>query len=82
MMTFKEAMALLVKNFPTRSITLVVPYKNDYLICAPEKGIGEEDYSDPYFIVSSRNGGIKHFLPTSDISGFASAIRGKILYKK
>ena len=82
MMSIKDVISVIDKTYPNRYVTAIVMYKGDFLVCAPEKGIGEEDISDPYFVVSSKDGSVKHFLPTSDITGFAKAIRGKVLYKK
>lgn len=83
MMNVKDIIAKIKQKFPDREPTLIVPYNNtSVLVCAPVKKLGEDDFSDPYFLVST-NGTIKHFIPTSDINSFSKAIRsGKILYKK
>ena len=79
-MNAKDIINVVKTKFPKRYVEAIMPYKNEYLVCAPEKSLGKEDFSDPFFIVSS-NGSVRHFLPMSDISGFANATRGKVIYK-
>lgn len=79
-MNVKDIINAVTSKFPSRYVEAIMPYKNSFLVCAPEKSLGKEDFADPFFIVSP-NGSIKHFLPMSDIHGFAAATRGRVLYK-
>lgn len=84
MINAKDAANLIAKYFPFRKPLQVSDYNGNYLVFAPDKSIlklGEDDISDPYFLVEKSSGKIKPFIPIEDLYGFQNSIVNKVLLK-
>lgn len=76
-MTPKEAITKFESKNPDRKVRDVRVLKDGFFITAPLKDIKGVDYSDPFFLMSSKTGEIEGFSPIENMEMFHKIMKAK-----
>ena len=62
---------------PGRIVKEVYKFANGYFVAAPTRGV-DEDFSDPFFIISKKDGKVIPFIPSQDFNTYEKMTRYQI----
>lgn len=78
MITPVQAKRKVESEYPDREVKSMYQFGSDYLAIAPDKNVKGPDYSDPFFIINSKDGSIKGFLPPDNFKAYEKAMKNEI----
>ena len=79
-LTATQVAAICSERMPGMAVTSVRDAGDSYMVMLCDKNNMYEDYSNAIYLVSKRDGSIKHFSPTTDLDRYSRIMRTEELF--